>query len=61
MTYYVTIKIDARYTAQVEANSIEEARKLGVEEFANANLNEAEIVDAEEIIVEDENDIVWEA
>lgn len=60
MTYYVTIKVDGRYEAKVEANTIEEARKLGLEEFATANLNEMEVVKSEDIIVEDENDIVWE-
>ncbi len=61
MTYYVTIRVEGRYVAQVEADSIEEARNLGMEEFATANLNETEIVDTETIIVEDEKDIVWEA
>ena len=60
MTYYVTIKVDGRYVAQVEADTIEEARKLGLEEFIMANLNEMEVVESEDIIVEDENDIVWE-
>ena len=60
MTYYVTIKVDGRYVAQVEADTIEEARKLGFEEFTMANLNEMEVVKSEDIIVEDENDIVWE-
>lgn len=60
MTYYVTIKVDGRYVAQVEADTIEEARKLGFEEFITANLNEMEVVKSEDIIVEDEDDIVWE-
>ena len=60
MTYYVTIKVDGRYTAQVEADNIDEARKFGLKEFCTANLNEMEIVNGEDIIVEDENDIVWE-
>ena len=60
MNYYVTIKVDGRYVAQVEADTIEEARKLGIEEFTTANLNEMEVVKSEDIIVEDENDIVWE-
>lgn len=60
MTYYVTIKVDGRYVAQVEADTIEEARKLGFEEFTTANLNEMEVVKSEGIIVEDEDNIVWE-
>ena len=61
MTYYVTIKVDARYVATVEANSIEDAIKLGKDEFATANLNECETVEYEPVVVEDKNDIVWEA
>ena len=60
MTYYVTIKVDGRYVAQVEADTIEEARKLGLKEFTTANLNEMEVIKSEDIIVEDEDDIVWE-
>ena len=59
--YYVTIKVEGRYTAEVEADSIEKAKELGMDEFRVANLNETEIVDSEAIIVEDEEDIVWEA
>ena len=59
--YYVTIKVDARYVAMVEADSVEEARRLGEEKFSTANLNECEVVEGEPIIVSDEDDIVWEA
>lgn len=58
--YYVTIKVEGRYVAFVEADSVEEARKLGLSEFETANLNEMEVVDSEDVIVEDDNYIIWE-
>ena len=61
MKYYVTIAVEGRYVAEVEANSIEEAKELGWCEFEDANLNEMECVGSRPIIVEDEEDIVWEA
>lgn len=54
MTYYVTIKVEGRYVAQVEANSIEEAKEAGMQEFWFSNLNEMEDIEGEPIIIEDE-------
>lgn len=59
--YYVTIKVEGRYVAYVEAESIDQARYFARVEFDTANLNEMEVIDSEEIIVEDEHDIIWEA
>ena len=62
MTYYITFKIDARYVAEVEANSAEEARDMAIDEYIDADFGEARDIDAEPIIVEDENgNYVWEA
>lgn len=61
MKYYVTIAVEGRYVAEVEANSIEEAKELGWSEFMDADLNEMECVGSQPIIIEDEEDIVWEA
>lgn len=58
--YYVTIKVEGRYVAFVEADSVEEARYLARVEFDTANLDEMEVVDSEDIIVEDEDRIIWE-
>jgi phosphomannomutase len=55
MKYYVTYKIDARYVAAVEADSLEEAMKKAEEEYIDADFGVAESIDAEQIIVEDEN------
>lgn len=61
MKYYVTYKVEARYIAEVEASSIEEARKKASEEFCDADFGVAEDIECEDIIVEDENgNYVWE-
>lgn len=61
MKYYVTYKIDARYIAEVEAENIEEAKKKAEGKFMDADFGEAEDIDGEAIIVEDNNgDYVWE-
>lgn len=62
MKYWVTYKIDARYIAEVEANSIAEALDKGLDKYYEADFGEAEMIDAEETYVEDENgNFVWEA
>lgn len=59
--YYVTYKVDARYVAEVEAENIEEAKKKAEQEYIDADFGEAEDIDGEAIIVEDENgNYVWE-
>ena len=61
MKYYVTYKIDARYIAEIEADNIEEAKKKAEGKFLDANFGDAEDIDGEAIIVEDNNgDYVWE-
>ena len=61
MKYYVTFKVDGRYVAEVEADSIEEAKKLGRDEYMDANLNEMDVIFGQMVTVEDEEDVVWEA
>lgn len=59
--YYVTLKIDARYVAKVNAASIDEAKKKAIESYENADFGEAADIDGEAIIVEDEDgEYVWE-
>lgn len=61
MKYYVTYKIDARYIAEVEAENIEEAKQKAEDKFLDADFGNAEDIDGEAIIVEDNNgDYVWE-
>ena len=61
MKYYVTYRIDARYLAEVEANSIEEALRKAESEYMDADFGEACDIEGEAIIVNDENDnYIWE-
>lgn len=61
MKYYVTYRIDARYIAKVEADSLEEARSKANDEFCDANFGVAEDIYGEDIIVENENgNYIWE-
>lgn len=61
MKYYVTYKVEARYIAEVEADNLEEAMKKGQYEYFDADFGVARDIDAEAIMVEDENgNYVWE-
>lgn len=55
MKYYVTYRINARYVAEVTADSVEDARRKAQEDYLNADFGEASDIDGEDIIVEDEN------
>jgi len=54
MKYYVNYSIRARYIAEVEADSIEEAREKAEMEFCDADFGEAEDIEGRVIKVEDE-------
>lgn len=61
MAYYVTYKVEARYIAKVEANNIKEALDKANNKYIDADFGEAEDIDGEAIIIEDENgNYVWE-
>ena len=62
MKYYVTYKVEARYIAEVEADSLEEAMKKAESEYLDADFGAIdEVVDGEAIIVEDaDGNYVWE-
>ena len=61
MMYYVTLKVEGRFVAEVEASSIEEAKQKAVDEFCNADFGSLEDIEGESVIVEDENgNFVWE-
>ena len=53
--YYVTYKIDARYIAEVEATSLDEAMEKASEKWIEADFGEASDIDGEPIMVEDES------
>ena len=55
--YCVGYKVEGRYYAYVEAESVDEAREKAKEEFYDADLN----CDTEQINVSDEDgNVVWE-
>ena len=59
--YYVKFKVDARYVVEVDADTLEEAKEKGEYEFSGADFGEAEDIDGEIIIVENENgDFLYE-
>ena len=60
-TYYVTFRVDSRFVAAVDAASVEEALKEAQGRFSDADFGEAEDIDGEPIIAEDEaGNYVWE-
>ena len=61
MKYYVTYRIDARYIAEVEADSLEEAKIKADEKWCDADFGAAQDIDGEPIIVENQDgNFVWE-
>ncbi len=63
-TYCVGYRVEGRYYAYVEAESVEEARELAQESFYDANFGELEDIgdcDTKQINVSDEQgNILWE-
>ena len=55
MKYYVTYRIDARYIAEVDADSLEDAMMKSADEWCSADFGVAEDIDGEVVVVEDEN------
>lgn len=61
MKYYVTYRIEARYVAEVEADSLEEAMDKAESEYIDADFGEAEDIGGHEVLVEDEKgNYLWE-
>lgn len=61
MKYYVTFAIDARYVAEVEAYSVDEALDMAQDEYCNADFGVVEVISGEATIIEDENgNYIWE-
>ena len=63
--YMVTVAYSARYTCEVEADSIDEARKRGEQEFecadAETTAEKSEVVSSEASMVEDmQGNILWD-
>lgn len=59
--FYVTYRIDAMYIAKVHADTVEEAKQTAQSEWEMADFGEAQDIDGEPVIVEDEDgNYVWE-
>lgn len=54
MKYVVTMAVDGRYTCEVEAASIEEAKEQASKAFFDADFGDLEDIDAECVNVENE-------
>ena len=60
-TFYITYKIEARFIAAVDAESLEEAMEAAEGRYHDADFGEAEDIEGEPIIAEDEDgNFVWE-
>lgn len=60
-TFYVTYKVESRYIASVEADCKETALKEAENKFQDADFGDAEDIEGEAIIIEDEDgNYVWE-
>ena len=53
-TYYATFQVDASFSVEVEASTVEEAKALADEKWENCNIGDLSILDADLISVEDE-------
>lgn len=55
MKYYVTLAVDGRYTVEVEADNIEQAREAARDAFEGADLRKMECVGTSFVNIEDEH------
>lgn len=61
MKYYVKYSLRARYIAEVEADNLEEAMEKAEMKCWDADFGDAEDIEGDAIIVEDENgNYIWE-
>jgi len=54
MKYYVKYRIEATYTAEVEADSLKKAKEKANVDFHNANFGNAKNVEAYPVTIKDE-------
>lgn len=55
MKYYVTMAIDGRFTCEVEANGLDEAKEKAIEEYYDADFGVLECIGAQAVNAEDED------
>ncbi len=56
--YYVKFKVLSRYTAEVEADTPEEAKEKAAQKFKDAHFGDAEDIDGKIISIADENGLL---
>ena len=60
--YFVTFRVDARFTTEVDAETLKDAMEQARLNFSEANFGDAEDIDGDPVSVTDEDDnFVWEA
>jgi len=59
--YYVTLRVEARYITKVEANDIDEAKQLAMDNWINADIGDLEDTTGEVVVIENETgDYIYE-
>lgn len=59
--YYVTLRVEARYITKVEANDIDEAKQLAVDNWIGADIGDLEDTTGEVVVIENETgDYIYE-
>lgn len=59
--YYVTLRVEARYITKVEANDIDEAKQLAMDNWIGADIGDLEDTTGEVVVIEDETgDYIYE-
>ncbi len=59
--YYVTLRVEARYITKVEANDIDEAKQLAMDNWIGADIGDLEDTTGEVVVIENETgDYIYE-
>lgn len=59
--YYVTLRVDARYQTEVQAENVEEAKEKAMSNWFDADIGDLEETEGEIVCVEnEEGDFVYE-
>ena len=59
--YYVTLRVEARYITKVEANDIDEAKQMAMDNWIGADIGDLEDTTGEVVVIEDETgDYIYE-
>lgn len=60
-SYYVTLRVEARYITKVEANDIDEAKQLAMDNWIGADIGDLEDTTGEVVVIENETgDYIYE-